>query len=347
MREDNLHPSDRDLLLASDGELSGSRVAEIRSHLQACWHCRVRMAKMESTIVDFVQAHAHESKQPFPPAAGPRALLKARLAESAASASPSAWALFRQGFHLRALAYAFALFLVIALGANRLLHRHAGDASSPVVLARVLPNPQLTPGATRPVALGDLCAAPHDDVVRAVPGALQRQVLSEYGVSNAHAADYEVDYLITPGLGGAEDIRNLWPEPHADATWNSYVKDQLEERLHDMVCSGQLDLATAQAQIATNWIAAYQKYFGTSRSAVRQRAGLTGASLVTAQGVIVSSPPRPRPPDTSILCPFTQRFLSEPTAAGREPRMRPLTVFLLSQGTSRSSCHPHACGDRV
>jgi hypothetical protein len=41
------------------------------------------------------------------------------------------------------------------------------------------------------------------------------------------------------------------------------VKDALEDRLHDMVCSGQLDLATAQHDIATNWISAYKKYFHT------------------------------------------------------------------------------------
>jgi hypothetical protein len=30
-----------------------------------------------------------------------------------------------------------------------------------------------------------------------------------------------------------------------------------------MVCGGQLDLATAQHEIAVNWIAAYKKYFHT------------------------------------------------------------------------------------
>jgi len=39
---------------------------------------------------------------------------------------------------------------------------------------------------------------------------------------------YEVDYLITPELGGATDIRNLWP--YGDTVWNAHVKDQLEDR---------------------------------------------------------------------------------------------------------------------
>jgi hypothetical protein len=74
---------------------------------------------------------------------------------------------------------------------------------------------------------------------------------------------YEVDYLITPELGGTTDIRNLWPEPYYDTAWNAHVKDQLEERLHEMVCRGDVDLATAQQDISKDWIAAYRKYFHT------------------------------------------------------------------------------------
>lgn len=72
-----------------------------------------------------------------------------------------------------------------------------------------------------------------------------------------------MDYLITPELGGATDIRNLWPEPYYDTAWNAHVKDQLEERLHEMVCRGDVDLATAQQDISKDWIAAYRKYFYT------------------------------------------------------------------------------------
>jgi len=75
----------------------------------------------------------------------------------------------------------------------------------------------------------------------------------------------EIDYLIAPRLGATDDIRNLWPEPYRARAWNAHVKDALEERLHQMVCSGQLDLSTAQHDIATDWIAAYKKYFHTMK----------------------------------------------------------------------------------
>jgi hypothetical protein len=75
--------------------------------------------------------------------------------------------------------------------------------------------------------------------------------------------DYEIDYLITPELGGAADIRNLWPEPYSDTPWNAHIKDQLEDYLREQVCDGRLDLTTAQKDMATNWISAYKKYFHT------------------------------------------------------------------------------------
>lgn len=54
-------------------------------------------------------------------------------------------------------------------------------------------------------------------------------------------------------------------ESYNSSTWNAHVKDDLEERLHQLVCGGNLDLTTAQRDIATNWIAAYKKYFHTDR----------------------------------------------------------------------------------
>jgi hypothetical protein len=96
-----------------------------------------------------------------------------------------------------------------------------------------------------------------------VAASLQRKVFEEYGIVAAEPRAYEVDYLITPALGGADDIRNLWPQSYSAAVWNARVKDALEDRLHDLVCEGNLELATAQHDISSDWIAAYKKYFHT------------------------------------------------------------------------------------
>jgi hypothetical protein len=100
---------------------------------------------------------------------------------------------------------------------------------------------------------------------KAVPMALQKQVFEEYGIAGAEPHAYEVDYLVTPALGGADDIRNLWPHSYSATIWNARVKDDLEDRLRDMVCDGSLDLTEAQREIAANWIAAYKKYFHTEQ----------------------------------------------------------------------------------
>jgi hypothetical protein len=107
---------------------------------------------------------------------------------------------------------------------------------------------------------------------KAVPVALQRKVFEEYGIVGEPRA-YEVDYLITPALGGADDIHNLWPHSYSATVWNARVKDALEDRLREMVCDGSLDLAEAQRDIATNWIAAYKKYFHTDEPLLAHRSG--------------------------------------------------------------------------
>ena len=83
-------------------------------------------------------------------------------------------------------------------------------------------------------------------------------------------ADYELDYLITPELGGSSDRRNLWPERYGARVWNARVKDELERLLPTLVCRGAVDLADAQRDIAANWIAAYQKYFHTDRPVIAE-----------------------------------------------------------------------------
>jgi hypothetical protein len=49
------------------------------------------------------------------------------------------------------------------------------------------------------------------------------------------------------------------------------TKDVLENKLHDLICSGQLALRKAQHQEATNWVAAYRRYVGGTPAAPLQR----------------------------------------------------------------------------
>ncbi len=265
MEKKYFHLSNQELLLAADGELSSRRAAQVQAHLAACWECRARMAEVETTIADFVRASCRDADSKLPPVAGSRALLRAQLSELNAVCRPSRWHQLRLAVSAHALSFAFALALLVTLGAGIVYQRTARRESDEPrsAFAVPLPNPNLTPGSTRPVVFAQLCSEEHDDVVRDVPDRLRQEVFQRYGMAGARAADYEVDYLITPGLGGSDDVRNLWPEPHRNTVWNSYVKDQLEDRLHHLVCSRQLDLAEAQQEMAGDWISAYKKYFHT------------------------------------------------------------------------------------
>ena len=67
------------------------------------------------------------------------------------------------------------------------------------------------------------------------------------------------------------------------------MKDALERKLHKLVCAGQLDLKTAQSDIASNWIEAYQKYVAKSPPAPRVRETKTAPETSTANEVWVNT----------------------------------------------------------
>jgi hypothetical protein len=261
MSPEDSHLSDQDLLLAVDGELSQHDAERVETHLAACWTCRVRKQEMESAIAEFVHFEQQNLDPKILPADGPRALLKAQLAELAAPRRSVHW-------QLSWLATAAAL-LVIGIGIG-FLARAWSERHPPSLVAVIVPNPNLTPGATVLRSQRDICMEALANN-KAVSPDLRRLVFAEYGLGSAPPRAYEVDYLITPALGGADDIRNLWPQSNSATVWNAQVKDALEEHLRGLVCDGQLDLTTAQRDLAGNWIEAYKKYFHTDQPLGRIR----------------------------------------------------------------------------
>lgn len=258
MKHPDSHLSDEQLLLDVEGELSGHDERLVHAHLSACWNCRARRQEFEGAIADFVRAHKREFAPDLPSAAGPRALLKARLEELAAG-PPDGSMHFSFARGLKA-AVAILVVLVLGIAVNRMAINHEIRSGQNVGIYS-MPDARLTPGATVLLSRSVVCAAPGDGN-KPVPVSLQRRVFQEYGIPRADPQAYEVDYLVTPALGGADDIHNLWPHSHS-AIWNAQVKDALEDRLREMVCDGDLDLAEAQREIASNWISAYKKYFHT------------------------------------------------------------------------------------
>jgi hypothetical protein len=148
--------------------------------------------------------------------------------------------------------------------ASRTGHHQAREQGS-------LPNPGLTPGATLDVTNEDVCTPGYTKKVRNVPASIKRQVYTHYQTTYVRGA-YEVDHLIPLELGGSNSMRNLWPEAYS-LVWGAHLKDQLENRLHQLVCEGSLPLDTAQHWIAEDWIATYQRIFHTEIPRARKEYG--------------------------------------------------------------------------
>jgi hypothetical protein len=122
-----------------------------------------------------------------------------------------------------------------------------------------LPDSACTPGAVFTNATPEvICVSGYTRTVRNVPFSEKDQVYAEYGISHHVPGQYEVDHLVPLELGGSNDIANLWPEA-ASPTPGFHEKDQVENYLHDQVCSGAMALKDAQKEIATNWLAVYKR----------------------------------------------------------------------------------------
>ena len=264
MRRPDSHLSDERLLMDLDGELSFGEAKQSAAHLSECWRCRARRQELESTISGFVRAYERENHGLLPPATGPRALLKAQLADLSKRDIQESEQRFPvgRGFIWALAAAAFVIVCVQVLLVRSSLNRKSGERPTTVIVS--VPDSRLTPGATLLLSRKAVCAATGTNN-KDVPVSMRRKVFEAYGMQRAQPKDYEVDYLITPALGGTDDVHNLWPESHSETVWNAEVKDALEERLRNLVCDGTLDLPEAQQEIAVNWIAAYKKYFHTDK----------------------------------------------------------------------------------
>lgn len=134
----------------------------------------------------------------------------------------------------------------------------------------LLNNKTLTPGAIRTNSPDDVCSTVSTRAYRKTTEAMKRSVYEAYGVDktqplpgdavplNAKAPWFEIDHLISLELGGADDVKNLWPQPYYEHP-GAREKDAVENYLHAQVCKGNITLADAQKQIADDWYAIYLK----------------------------------------------------------------------------------------
>jgi hypothetical protein len=143
-----------------------------------------------------------------------------------------------------------------------------------VLLARtpgLYPNPRITPGVAAPVTQAEVLEAGYTQDARHVSNSMKWQVLMRYGLAkgqfdqaklSALLKVYEIDHFISLELGGANDIRNLWPEPYVvrvrGENLGAKQKDVVETGLHRMMRNG-LTLKQAQAIITRDWVRTYHQ----------------------------------------------------------------------------------------
>ncbi len=130
---------------------------------------------------------------------------------------------------------------------------------TPAFAQAIVPDPTLTPGAVRTTDVALICST-GTRALRHWSRDRDDRIMAEYGLPPGPHPDYEVDHLIPLGIGGADDDRNLWPEPRRsiEPTWNAEAKDRLEWKLRELVCSSELDAGEAQRAIADDWVEAYK-----------------------------------------------------------------------------------------
>jgi len=268
MSHDEQHLPDESLLRAIDDELSPRRRASHDIHLATCERCASRLKALRGAA----DAASAIVATPTPIARAQsemRTRLRTRLAAHSVELDRSwrfrlaRWASATSPAALTVAALAVVVFAVY-LSRQQSAPRFAAHNPVDVLEAGALPIRAFTPGATAPVSTEELCAGRGPRKEEIAPD-VRQAVLRDYGMEGLAETEYELDYLITPELGGSSDRRNLWPERYGSRVWNARVKDELERLLPALVCGGRIDLHTAQRDISADWIGAYKKYFRTDR----------------------------------------------------------------------------------
>jgi len=135
------------------------------------------------------------------------------------------------------------------------------------VVADQLPNHTLTPGAVINRNRDVVCVRGYARRARHRYDTTwlhyRTAMFREYGIPHSLWREYTVDHLVPIELGGEPfgvldgrwDLRNVWPEPKAEAR----QKDAVEDALHAAVCYWRgyrgvhLTVVVAQRAIAHDW----------------------------------------------------------------------------------------------
>ena len=129
----------------------------------------------------------------------------------------------------------------------------------------VLNDLNVTPGAVRTTSATELCRPGFTTKdFRHTTHAMKVEAYARYG-QTPDSGEFEVDHLIPLTIGGADDIKNLWPQPvhgldepkdlpaRPGSIPGYHQKDKLENALHRMICKHKINVKAAQSCIRHDW----------------------------------------------------------------------------------------------
>jgi hypothetical protein len=120
------------------------------------------------------------------------------------------------------------------------------------------PDPACTPGAVAIRSADVVCRPGFVSSSGDVSEEVRAEVYQSYNIEDPSTGSFRVDHLIPLSLGGSSELANLWPLSAAPRPGFT-EKDQLEDYLHDQVCSGSMTLADAQRQFASGWVEGWER----------------------------------------------------------------------------------------
>jgi len=138
-------------------------------------------------------------------------------------------------------------------------------------LADDIPDLSKTPGVARAgLTKKRICEIKWGKDERHVTASMKMEVFALYGYSGYDdprcvpkgKRTCEIDHLVSRELGGADEVKNLWPQAYGTSPWNASLKDKLENRLNKEMCAGHITLKQARDILVNDWRVAYKKYYG-------------------------------------------------------------------------------------
>ena len=145
----------------------------------------------------------------------------------------------------------------------------------------IIPDNAITPGVVASTNETEVCGRTasgqtYSQAHRKTTMEMKHEAFERYGIPYPPASErskWEIDHRLELSLGGADDIRNLWPQPSLKlgVQWGREQKDKLELLAWERVCKfHNMSLADAQKLFIApaDWRVAYCGMIGGSPCSV-------------------------------------------------------------------------------